>query len=174
MTASLLVRSQLPVTSMLRLLLASFACLATASISIPLKPISPTVSMPVVSIGTWTNMGGGMENTSQIVHDWLQQGGRGIDTTWAYGDQAQVADAVAAAGLSNEVFITSKVPGCFMVEHFVEADLKLLNRSSIDLMLVHSDIPDFNCHNSWRILEKYQQQGKLKAIGVSNFKKAAL
>merc|ERR1711935_549217 len=142
-----------------------------ASVRIPTRRISPTVEMPVISIGTWTQSS---QNSTLIVNEWLALGGRGVDTAAIYGDQALVGAAINAAGLHNDVFITTKIPGCFEVAKFVEKDLKLLNVSSIDLLLLHSDLPDFNCANSWKVLEQYQQQGKVKSIGISNFKSKAI
>lgn len=149
----------------------SLAVITDAALQIPTQKISPTVEIPVVSMGTWTQSS---QNSTLIVSEWLALGGRGIDTAYVYQDQAQVAGAIDAAGLHNKVFITSKIPGCFDVAHFVEADLKQLNVSSIDLMLLHSDLLDFNCAKSWKVLEQYQQQGKLKSIGISNFKSKAI
>merc|ERR1712166_799630 len=152
----------------------SVLCLAllsavTASVVIPTQQIAPGVSMPVISMGTWSE--GTSENSTLITHNWLSQGGRGIDTAWVYFDQTKIAETILASGVPREqLFITSKIPGCVAAERFVEADLKQLNTSYIDLMLIHSAIPSLNCPNTWKVLEEYVQKGKLKAIGVSNFK----
>jgi len=156
----------------------STLCLAllsavTASVVIPSQQISPGVSMPVISVGTWSE--GTKENSSLITSNWLSQGGRGIDTAWVYFDQSQIAAAILASGVPREqLFITSKIPGCLAAERFIEADLKQLNTTYIDLMLIHSAIPSLNCPNTWKVLEEYVHQGKLKAIGVSNFKSGDL
>jgi len=152
----------------------SVLCLAllsavTASVVIPTQQIAPGVSIPVISMGTWSE--GTSENSTLITHNWLSQGGRGIDTAWVYFDQTKIAETILASGVPREqLFITSKIPGCVAAERFVEADLKQLNTSYIDLMLIHSAIPSLNCPNTWKVLEEYVQKGKLKAIGVSNFK----
>merc|ERR1712166_311173 len=152
----------------------SVLCLAllsavTASVVIPTQQIAPGVSIPVISMGTWSE--GTSENSTLITHNWLSQGGRGIDTAWVYFDQTKIAETILASGVPREqLFITSKIPGCVAAERFVEADLKQLNTSYIDLMLIHSAIPSLNCPNTWKVLEEYVQKGKLRAIGVSNFK----
>jgi len=147
--------------------------LVLASISIPNHQIAPGVSIPTISIGTWTE--GTKSNSTLIVTNWLGLGARGIDAAYIYFNQQQVAGAIQSAGVPREqTFITSKIPGCANVAWFIEQDLKKLNTSYIDLMLIHGPIPSFNCPNSWKVMEDYVRQGKLKAIGVSNFKSAAL
>merc|ERR1712195_415652 len=141
----------------------------TASIVVPTRQISPGVSMPVISMGTWTP--GTKENSTLITQNWFSQGGRGIDSAFGYFDQKEIAAAILSSGVPREeLFITSKLPGCVAAERVVEADLKELNISYIDLMLIHFPLPSFNCPNTWKVLEGYVQQGKLRAIGVSNFK----
>merc|ERR1712166_1621486 len=109
----------------------SVLCLAllsavTASVVIPTQQIAPGVSIPVISMGTWSE--GTSENSTLITHNWLSQGGRGIDTAWVYFDQTKIAETILASGVPREqLFITSKIPGCVAAERFVEADLKQLN-----------------------------------------------
>merc|ERR1712166_1056232 len=146
----------------------SVLCLAllsavTASVVIPTQQIAPGVSIPVISVGTWSE--GTKENSTLITHNWLSQGGRGIDTAWVYFDQTKIAETILASGVPREqLFITSKIPGCVAAERFVEADLKQLNTSYIDLMLIHSAIPSLNCPNTWKGLEEYVQKGKIKDL----------
>jgi len=141
----------------------------TASVVVPTQQIAPGVSMPVISMGTWSE--GTKENSTLITGNWLSLGGRGIDSAFGYFDQKKIAATIQASGVPREhLFITSKLPGCVAAERVVEADLKELNTTYIDLMLIHFPIPSFNCPNTWKVLEDYVRQGKLKAIGVSNFK----
>jgi len=160
-----------PPTIMVRLVL-GFALLSavTASIIVPTRQISPGVHMPVISMGTST-AGDTKENPSLITHNWLSQGGRGIDAAWTYFDQTKIAASILASGVPREqLFITSKIPGCVAAERLIEANLKQLNTSYLDLLLIHFPLPSFNCPNTWKVLEGYVQKGKLKAIGVSRFK----
>merc|ERR1711957_892526 len=101
--------------------------------------------------------------------NWLAQGFRGIDTALIYNDQKDIAAAIEESGIPREeIFITSKLPGCAAAAASVDADLKQLNVDYIDLMLIHSHI-GLSCPNTWKVLEDYVAQGKLRSIGVSNF-----
>jgi len=148
------------------------APIALAIVNVPTREIAPGVSMPLISIGT-----GGLESSAamNITMDWLELGGRGVDTAYIYRDQNIVAKAIADAGISRkDVFITTKIPGCLRTQYFVEQDLKLLGTDYIDLLLVHEPIPDWNCAAAWTVLEDYHSKGVLKAIGVSNFKRGSI
>jgi len=139
-----------------------------ASVNVPTREIAPGVSMPLISIGT-----GGLESTEaiNITKNWLEIGGRGVDTAYVYRNQDVVAKAIADVGLSRQdTFITSKIPGCLLTQHFVELDLQILGTDYIDLMLIHSPTPELECEAAWGVLEDYYRKGVLKAIGISNFK----
>lgn len=146
----------------------SWLQLVFANVDIPMKAIAAGVNIPVVSIGV-----GGRERQEacSIVQNWLQLGGHGIDTAYIYKNQEDVAKAISDSGLArSNIFITSKIPSCFMVRNYVEEDLRQLGTDYIDLLLLHS--PRFgNCTEAWSILEDYHAKGVLKAVGVSNFKK---
>mmetsp|Transcript_25235 Transcript_25235/g.40403 ORF Transcript_25235/g.40403 Transcript_25235/m.40403 type:complete len:294 (+) Transcript_25235:26-907(+) len=147
------------------------AGLHDGGLRVPTVEIAPGVLMPVLSIGT-----GGTEShdSAEITQHWLGLGGRGIDTALVYGDQAVVAKTIASAGLKREdVFMTTKIAGCGNTEANVQKDLRDLNTSYVDLMLIHYPMGG-NCTEAWGVLEKYHAQGVLKAIGVSNFKRSDL
>lgn len=128
--------------------------------------------MPVISIGTWTE--GTTANATMIVDNWLELGGRGIDTALVYFDQKEVAASIAASGVSREeIFLTTKIPGCFDGADLIERDLKALNTSYLDLVLIHAPI-GFDCAATWRAMEPFVKNGKVKSIGVSNFKQKHL
>jgi len=142
--------------------------LALANLDIPYRAITPGVRMPVISIGT-----GGLESKacSSIVRNWLSLGGRGVDTALVYRDQRTVAETIAASGIDrSDIFITTKIPGCAFARASIEADLRQLNTSYIDLMLIH--FPRGNCSEAWEVLEDFHARGVLKAIGVSNFRRS--
>jgi len=147
-------------------------------LNIPTKEIAPGVHMPVVSIGSGQVMNLVKHApAAQVVGDWLDLGGRGIDTAWIYGDQAQIAATIAQRGVARkDLFITTKLMEClsgsFGAKMYIEANLKNLNTSYIDLFLIHA--PLGNCENTWSVLEDYHQKGVLRAIGVSNFNKKNL
>merc|ERR1712216_176842 len=91
-----------------------------------------------------------------------------------YKNQAVVKDTVAKAGVKREdVFITTKIPGCSKAQQEVETCLTQLGTDYIDLLLIH--FPSGNdCVEAWRTLEEYHKKGKARAIGVNNFKKSDL
>lgn len=139
-----------------------------AGVNVPTREIVPGVFMPLISIGT-----GGLESKEalNITRNWLEIGGRGIDTAYVYGNQDIVAKAIADVGVSRQdTFITTKIPGCLGTQHFVERDLELLGTDYIDLMLIHDPKPETECEAAWAILEDYYRRGVLKAIGISNFR----
>ena len=147
------------------------ALIACASSVLPTVEIAPNVSMPVVSIGTWKSASG--IDAYDITKKWLANGFRGIDTALIYLDQRRVSDAIVDAGLRREdLFLTSKIPGCqgaVLTKAAVAYDLKRLNTSYIDLMLMHSPW-GIGCQSTWTALESLVKAGKLRAIGISNFK----
>jgi diketogulonate reductase-like aldo/keto reductase len=138
---------------------------------IPTKEIAPGIRIPVVSIGT-----GGLEaeNASSIVANWLELGGRGIDTAFMYKNQQVLKDEFKKLGVDRDsVFITTKIPGCSATKHYIEEDLKQLGTDYIDLLLIH--FPEVSgCVQAWQVLEDYHKKGIAKAIGVSNFGKEDL
>lgn len=143
--------------------------LCAAAVSIPVREIVPGVKMPVISIGVGGNE---ISKATAIASTWLKLGGRGIDTALDYGDEAEVAKVLASSGLKREdVFITSKIPGCAPTvdaAKSIEKDLSDLATDYIDLMLIHFPRGD-DCASTWATLEAYHAQGKLKAIGVSHY-----
>merc|ERR1719174_92213 len=148
-----------------------FAILADATsglLHIPTKEIAQGVQMPQISIGT-----GGEEISKSylITSTWLSLGGRGIDTAYDYEDQPTVAKAIRDAGIPREdVFITSKLPGCpgkTETAQYINSNLQELQSSYIDLMLIH--YPTNDCVDTWEVLEDFYLRGLLKSIGVSHF-----
>mmetsp|Transcript_55054 Transcript_55054/g.131198 ORF Transcript_55054/g.131198 Transcript_55054/m.131198 type:complete len:294 (-) Transcript_55054:183-1064(-) len=149
-----------------------------AALEIPTKEITPGVHMPYLSIGTWTEGTKAEDkNVSAIVNNWLDLGAVGIDTAYIYFTQKAVADVLKQRGVDRKsLFITSKLPSCLgaaATKYFVDYDLKALNTDYIDLMLIHAPGlpgPLGGCDETWKVLEEYVANGKLRAIGVSNWK----
>jgi len=145
---------------------------------LPTKEIAPGVHMPLVSIGTWTSGSLFRDHAYDIVTQWLELGFRGVDTALIYYDQKPIASAIADMGVPREsLFITSKIPVCepITARNALNYDLSRLNTSYIDLMLIHWHVGlRGDCPATWKVLERYVAKGKLRAIGVSNFKTRAL
>lgn len=145
--------------------------LVVADVVMETKEIVPGVFQPKVSIGTWA-WGSRYEDPTVITKNWLENGFRGIDTALLYFDQKEIMQAVADEGIAREeVFITTKIPGCFATDASVDFDLSKLGTDYIDLLLLHSPVGVLPgaCVRSWKKLERYVNDGKIKAIGVSNF-----
>ncbi len=110
----------------------------------------------------------------------LHAGYRHIDTAEAYQNEAEVGQAVRAAGLERgEVFITTK---CFNDDHGHEqakralrASLDRLEVDYVDLYLIHWPVPAHDKYvQTWKGLIELQAEGLTRAIGVSNFQPAHL
>jgi len=141
--------------------------LVSSSVNVPTKLIADNTNMPVISIGD-----GGQEMSKgyDITSAWLSLGGRGVDTANIYGNQMDVARAISDSGLKREdVFITTKIPGCDDAESYIKKNLQELGVDYIDLLLIH--FPRGDCATGWSVLEKYHASGSLKAIGVSQFER---
>ena len=125
--------------------------------------------IPVVAMGSWDSRG---DEGYQACLDALEAGYRHLDTASYYENEAQVGAAVRDSGIPREeIFVTSKIWYTDMVEGKQEAafekTLKELGLEYLDLYLLHWPINEVA--GSWKILEKYYDQGLIKNIGVSNF-----
>lgn len=155
------------------LLLLVIVTTTAAALEMDTLEITNGVHMPVMSIGC-----GGLEHQDAytIVTHWLELGGTGIDTALNYGNQDQVQQAIQDRGiLRDELFLTTKIPDCNVtnvLEH-IETDLKLLNTTYVDLLLIHGP-RNGNCTEAWKILEESFLRNQSRAIGVSNFGPADL
>ena len=108
----------------------------------------------------------------RCVSDALKAGYRMIDTAQAYHNEEGVGAAVAKSGIRREeIFIVSKVwisnYGYEKAKSSIEESLRKLGTDYIDLMLLHQ--PFCDRYGAYRALEDEYREGKLRAIGVSNF-----
>ena len=112
------------------------------------------------------------EDTVNSVLEALKAGYRHIDTAQAYFNEEKVGEAISQSNLKREeIFITTKV----WIDNYGEGktyesvieSLRKLKTSYIDLILLHQPIGDY--YGAYRDLEKLYLEGKVKAIGVSNF-----
>ena len=113
------------------------------------------------------------EETREAVLTAIEVGYRSIDTAQAYGNEAGVGEAVATCGVPrDELFLTTKVwmtnVGYERCRASIEESLARLRTDYIDLLLVHQPFGDY--YGAWRAMEEAYDAGKLRAIGVSNFK----
>lgn len=124
------------------------------------------VQIPMLGFGTFK--AGGDECEASVLAA-LKAGYRLIDTTEAYGNEEYVGNAIAKCGIPREeLFITTKVnfKSYDDARTVVENSLKKLQVEYIDLVLLHWPLGNYA---AWRELEKLHAEGKIRAIGVSNF-----
>ena len=112
------------------------------------------------------------EECERCVSDALSVGYRMIDTAQAYHNEEGVGNAVKKSGIArDEVFIVSKVwisnYGYEKAKASIDESLRKLQTEYIDLMLLHQ--PFCDRYGAYRALEEAYREGKLRAIGVSNF-----
>ncbi|WP_033287578.1 aldo/keto reductase [Amycolatopsis jejuensis] len=103
----------------------------------------------------------------------LNSGYRSIDTAAMYGNEPEVAEALRTSGIPRrDLFITTKV---WNTDHGYDNTLRAFDRSAaalgeIDLYLIHWPQPQHNLYvETWRALERLLHEGRVRAIGVSNF-----
>ena len=130
------------------------------------------ITMPVLGFGTFMLAG---EICEDAVASAIKAGYRMLDTAEAYGNEAAVGNGIVKSGIDRkELFHVTKVnyKSYENVRETVEQSLKNLQTDYIDLLLLHW--PFANYYNAWRELEKLYEEGKIRAIGVSNFEPAQL
>lgn len=127
------------------------------------------IEMPLISFGVYQIP---KEDTKRCVLDAIKSGYRGIDTAQSYFNESEVGDAIVECGVPREeLFITTKV----WIDHYgyeecktsVEESLRKLKTEYLDLCLLHQPFSDY--YGAYRALEDLYAEGKIKAIGVSNF-----
>jgi 2,5-diketo-D-gluconate reductase A len=130
------------------------------------------VPMPQLGIGVWRASD---REAADAVAEALRVGYRSVDTAAMYGNEPGVGRAVATSGLPrDQVFVTSKVNnpdhGYDQALHAFDASLARLGFEDLDLYLIHWPQPRLNRYvDTWRALEKLYADGRVRAIGVSNF-----
>lgn len=125
------------------------------------------VQMPLVGFGTFM-LGG--ETCKNAVAAAIENGYRMIDTAEAYGNEKEVGEGIRQSGIDRgELFLVTKVnfKSYENAEQTVLQSLSNLQTDYIDLLLLHW--PFANYYEAWRTLEKLYADGKIRAIGVSNF-----
>lgn len=138
--------------------------------TMPTFELSNGVQIPAAGFGVFQVDNGG--TTKQAVLDALAAGYRLIDTAQAYGNEAEVGEALAESGVVREdLFVTTKVwvssAGYDATMQAFTESLQKLQLDYLDLYLIHQPYGDV--FGSWRALEDLRQAGKVRAIGVSNF-----
>lgn len=125
--------------------------------------------MPILGFGVYQIL---KEETKKCVLDAIKVGFRAIDTAQSYFNEAEVGEAITECGIPREeLFITTKVwidnYGYENCKKSVMESLKKLRTDYIDLVLLHQPFADY--YGAYRALEELYEEGKIRAIGVSNF-----
>jgi len=131
--------------------------------------LSNGVEMPLLGYGVFQVS---PEECERCVSDAIEVGYRLIDTAQAYFNEEGVGNAIVKSGVPrNELFITTKVwisnAGEEKAARSIDESLAKLQTDYIDLLLIHQPYGDY--YGTYRAMEKALGQGKVRAIGVSNF-----
>ena len=126
------------------------------------------VKIPMAGIGTFLLS---PKDAEAAVLSALKDGYRLVDTANAYMNEKAVGRAMKKSGLDRkEIFLETKLwPAFYEHEGAVEKTLKRLDTDYIDLLLIHQ--PAGNYIAGYKLMEKAYKEGKVKAIGLSNFNK---
>lgn len=140
--------------------------------------------IPIIGFGTWQTPDGDI--AKHAVEVALNAGYRHIDTAAAYGNEKSVGQAIKNSGINrHDLFITTKLwnadHGYQSTKAAIDRSLQNLKVDYLDLYLIHWPNPvamrdhwaEANAE-SWRAMEEAVQDGKIRSIGVSNFRKRHL
>jgi 2,5-diketo-D-gluconate reductase A len=128
------------------------------------------VEMPILGFGVYQIPDA--EECERSVYEALQTGYRLIDTAAAYLNEAAVGNAIKKSGVAREeMFVTTKVwiqdAGYENTKKAFEKSMTRLQLEYLDLYLIHQPFGDV--YGSWRAMEELYREGRIRAIGVSNF-----
>lgn len=145
--------------------------------------LSNGVEVPKIGLGTWFISN---KNVAKAVQEAIKIGYRHVDTAQAYRNEKGVGEGIKNSGIPRkELFVTTKLDaGVKTYDKAVASinkSLDTLGLDYIDLMIIHSPQPWMKFRGNdrffeenrevWRALEEAYKDGKLKAIGLSNFEK---
>src|SRR5262245_15851341 len=133
--------------------------------------------MPQIGLGTASLED---EPVAPVVVAAIAAGYRHIDTAYRYGNQRGVGKGIRDSGVDREaLFVTTKLDGEFQGNERAIAGLdeclRQLGLDNVDLLLIHWPLPQRDEYiSTWKTFEKFIEAGKVRSIGVSNFKPAHL
>jgi 2,5-diketo-D-gluconate reductase A len=150
-----------------------------AGLAVPAIPLNDGSSIPQLGFGVFQIE---PADTVQAVTLALEAGYRHIDTAEMYGNEKEVGEAVRGSGLDRaEVYVTSKLNNGYHrpddARAAFERTLADLDLGYLDLFLIHWPLPtryDGDFVSTWKAMEEFRSEGRVKSIGVSNFQVAHL
>jgi methylglyoxal/glyoxal reductase len=133
--------------------------------------LNNNVRIPILGLGVYQTPPGRV--TQNAVKFALSIGYRHVDTARIYGNEADVGEAVRKSGVPREqLFVTTKLwnvdQGYDSALRACEASLKRLGFDYLDLYLIHFPVPETR-KESWKAMKTLLEEGKCRAVGVSNF-----
>ncbi|HEY8373857.1 MAG TPA: aldo/keto reductase [Pseudonocardiaceae bacterium] len=140
--------------------------------AVPNIRLNNGVQMPQLGFGVWQVPD---DQATEAVSTALEAGYRSIDTAAIYGNEEGVGRAIASSGLPREeLFVTTKLwnsdQGYDSTLRAFDASLARLGLDYVDLYLIHWPVPSRDRYvDTWRAFEKLLSDGRVRAIGVSNF-----
>jgi len=137
---------------------------------VPNVTLNNGVEMPLLGFGTYQVTD--LDECERSVRDAIEVGYRSIDTAASYGNEEAVGRAIKASSVArDDLFVTTKLwitdTGYERTKKAFERSLERLQLDHLDLYLIHQPYGDV--YGAWRAMEELYGDGRVQAIGVSNF-----
>ena len=145
--------------------------------TIPTLPLNNGHTIPQIGLGTASLND---DQIAPVIITAIEAGYRHIDTAYRYANQRGVGKGIRDSGIRREdLFVTTKLDGEFQGNERAVAGLdeclRQLGLDYVDLLLIHWPLPQRDQYlSTWQTFEKLVEAGKVRSIGVSNFKPAHL
>lgn len=144
--------------------------MSASQLPVPVVTLNNGVAMPILGFGVFQVPD--LEECERSVYEAIQTGYRLIDTAASYGNEEAVGSAIKRSGVAREeLFITTKLwiadAGYENTKRAFERSLQRLQLDYLDLYLIHQPFGDV--YGSWRAMQELYREGRIEAIGVSNF-----
>ena len=145
----------------------------TTTSTVPDITLNNGVTIPQLGLGVWKI---DRDRTAEMVRHAIDVGYRHIDGAAAYGNERELGEAIASASVPrDELFITTKLwnadQGYDSTLAAFDASMDKLGLDQLDLYLIHWPTPTRGLYGeTWRAFERILADGRVRAIGVSNFR----